>query len=105
MNGSVTLCSGSDSALHLLHSMPRTPSPLIMLGQVRVMVIWLLSAVKIDQHVALGRFAAGLVIEVDQLLVVALHEINLDALDAPFLQTARAPGRTDRRTSSRPPTG
>ena len=36
VNGRVRLCSGLASVLHLLHSMPRTPSVLIRLGQVRV---------------------------------------------------------------------
>src|ERR1700730_13042674 len=37
VKGSVMLCFGSDSQLHLLHSIPRTPSVPIRLGHVRVM--------------------------------------------------------------------
>src|SRR5206468_7880421 len=36
VNGKLTLWAGSDSQLHLLHSMPRTPSVLIRFGHVRV---------------------------------------------------------------------
>src|SRR5205085_11922890 len=40
-----------------------------------------LPSMKINQHLPLGGLAASLVVEIDQLLIVALHEINFDALD------------------------
>src|SRR6202030_2249855 len=43
-----------------------------------------LVAVKIDEHLPLCGFAADTVIVIDQKLIAALHEIDLDALDAPF---------------------
>src|SRR5207253_5191879 len=43
-----------------------------------------LPAVKIDEHLALRGFAAHLIVEIDQLLVVALHEIDLDSFDSPL---------------------
>ena len=36
VNGSVTLCSGSEALLHLRCSIPITPSVEMMFGQVRV---------------------------------------------------------------------
>ena len=64
-----------------------------------------LSSVKIDQHFALGGLAARLVIEVDQLLIVALHEINLDALDPPLLKLVERLIKFIVEATSRPPTG
>ena len=44
----------------------------------------LLCAVEIHQHLAFCGFAADFVIVIDQELIVALHEINLDAFDTPL---------------------
>ena len=43
-----------------------------------------LPAVKINQHLAFRSFAADFMVEVDQQLIVALHEIDFDTLDAPL---------------------
>jgi hypothetical protein len=37
------------------------------------------------QHFALGRFSTDFMVVVDQNLIAALHEINFDSLDTPFL--------------------
>ena len=63
-----------------------------------------LSAMKIDQHVALRGFTAGLVIKVDQLLIVALHEINFDSFDSPFLELVQRLIKFVVETFSRQPT-
>src|ERR1700730_2398004 len=45
-----------------------------------------LPTMKINQHFALSGLAAHLVVEVDQLLIIPLHEVNFDALDPPLLE-------------------
>ena len=44
----------------------------------------LLVTVKVNEHFALGRFAADFMIVVDQQLVTSLHEVDLNSFDAPF---------------------
>ena len=39
---------------------------------------------KIHEHFALRCFAADFMVEVDQQLIVPLHEIDFDSLDAPL---------------------
>src|SRR6185503_7099702 len=48
-----------------------------------------LSTVEVDQHFALRSLTAGPEIKIDQLLIVALHEVNFDSLDAPFLELVK----------------
>src|SRR5467141_4733061 len=43
-----------------------------------------LPTVKIDEHFTFGGFAANFMVEVDQQLIVALHEVDFDSLDAPL---------------------
>src|SRR5437870_10973831 len=45
----------------------------------------LLVTVKVNEHFALGRFAADFMIVVDQQLVTSLHEVDLNSFDAPFV--------------------
>ena len=43
---------------------------------------------EVEQHAVLGADACGTVEEIDDLLVVAVHEIDLEALDAHFGEVA-----------------
>src|SRR6185369_5450370 len=45
-----------------------------------------LVAVKIDEHFALGGFTADLVVVINHHLIAALHEVDLDAFDAPLFE-------------------
>src|SRR5207253_8380551 len=49
-----------------------------------------LVAVEIDEHFAFGGLTADLVVVVDHDLIAALHEVNLDAFDAPLFELVKS---------------
>ena len=65
-------------AAHGLHGHQVRPGPLPAARQ--------RAAVEVDHDLELGRVLQDVVVEADDVLLVALEEVDLDALDAPLLQ-------------------